>query len=117
NGLDGVRWRELGRIDDADLRHIQSAGDTRHAGGEHEHHEFMVLDPITEETITRATRNMMANVATVTTNSDTRVLDACTLKPRMSLKSVRPLLPPNPKLLRKNPSCSATVSAWVMIDR
>jgi urea transport system permease protein len=34
-------------------------------------------------------------------------LSACTLKPRMSLKSVRPLLPPNPKSLRKKPSSSA----------
>ncbi len=34
-------------------------------------------------------------------------LSACTLKPRMSLKSVRPLLPPKPKSLRKNPSKSA----------
>ena len=36
-----------------------------------------------------------------------RVLADCTLKPRMSLKSVRPLLPPKPKLLRKKPSSSA----------
>ena len=42
---------------------------------------------------------------------------ACTLKPRMSLKSVRPLLPPKPKLLRKKPSISANVIAWVMIDK
>ena len=50
-------------------------------------------------------------------NSAARVPWACTLKPRMSLKSVRPLLPPKPKLLRKKPSSSAKVSAWVMIDR
>ena len=36
-----------------------------------------------------------------------RVLSAWTLKPRMSLKSVRPLLPPKPKSLRKNASNSA----------
>ena len=35
------------------------------------------------------------------------VASDCTLKPRMSLKSVSPLLPPKPKLLRKNPSFSA----------
>ncbi len=34
-------------------------------------------------------------------------LSACTLKPRMSLKSVRPLLPPKPKSLRKKPSSNA----------
>ena len=50
-------------------------------------------------------------------NSALRVVSACTLKPRMSLKSVRPLLPPKPKLLRKKPSMSANVSAWVMIER
>ena len=50
-------------------------------------------------------------------NSAARVPGACTLKPRMSLKSVRPLLPPKPKLLRKKPSISAKVSAWVMIER
>ena len=50
-------------------------------------------------------------------NNALRVVSACTLKPRMSLKSVSPLLPPNPKLLRKKPSISAKVSAWVMIDR
>ena len=44
-------------------------------------------------------------------------LSACTLKPRMSLKSVRPLLPPKPKLLRKKPSSSAKVKACVMIER
>ena len=35
------------------------------------------------------------------TNSAARVAGACTLKPRMSLKSVRPLLPPKPMSLRK----------------
>jgi len=35
------------------------------------------------------------------TNSAARVPGACTLKPRISLKSVSPLLPPKPKLLRK----------------
>jgi hypothetical protein len=50
-------------------------------------------------------------------NSAARVPGACTLKPRMSLKSVRPLLPPKPRLLRKKPSIRANVSAWVMIDK
>ena len=50
-------------------------------------------------------------------NSALRVVSACTLKPRMSLKSVKPLLPPKPKLLRKKPSISAKVSACVMIEK
>ena len=51
------------------------------------------------------------------TSSALRVVSACTLKPRMSLKSVSPLLPPKPKLLRKKPSISAKVIACVMIER
>ena len=46
-----------------------------------------------------------------------RVSGACTLNPRMSLKSVRPLLPPNPISLRKKASIRAKVMAWVMIDK
>ena len=40
-------------------------------------------------------------------NRAARVASACTLKPTMSLKSVRPLLPPNPMSLRKNASSNA----------
>src|SRR5882724_10990751 len=50
-------------------------------------------------------------------NSAARVPSACTLKPRMSLKSVRPLLPPKPKSLRKKANNSAEVIACVMIER
>src|ERR1700761_6199073 len=39
------------------------------------------------------------------------------LNPAISLKSVKPLLPPKPMSLRKNASISAYVRAWVMIDR
>jgi hypothetical protein len=49
----------------------------------------------------------VANAMELSMNSVTRVPCACTLKPRISLKSVRPLLPPKPKSLRKKPSSSA----------
>ena len=65
----------------------------------------------------RQIRKPSISATVVAKNSAARVPGACTLKPRMSLKSVRPLLPPKPKLLRKKPSISANVSAWVMIDR
>ena len=41
------------------------------------------------------------------TSKAERVASACTGNPRMSLKSVSPLLPPNPISLRKNASSSA----------
>ena len=65
----------------------------------------------------RQIRKPMISATTEIANSAARVGCACTLKPRMSLKSVRPLLPPKPKLLRKKPSSSAKVSACVMIER
>ena len=65
----------------------------------------------------RQIRKPSASATHEIANSAARVPCACTLKPRMSLKSVRPLLPPKPKLLRKKPSISAKVSAWVMIER
>jgi hypothetical protein len=37
--------------------------------------------------------------------------------PRMRLKSVKPLFPPNPVWLRKNSSMKAKVSAWVMMEK
>ena len=69
--------------------------------------------------VIRARHNRKASIsaAQVIENNAVRVDSACTLKPRMSLKSVSPLLPPKPKLLRKKPSMSAKVSAWVMIDK
>ncbi len=41
------------------------------------------------------------------TNSATRVAGVLMANPRMSLKSVMPLLPPKPMSLRKNASISA----------
>ena len=73
--------------------------------------------PSFEATMVRQMRKPRISAATEIANSAARVDCACTLKPRMSLKSVRPLLPPKPKLLRKNASVSANVSACVMIER
>ena len=50
-------------------------------------------------------------------NSAALVEADCSEKPSRSLKSVRPLLPPKPKSLRKNSLNSAKVIAWVMIER
>jgi hypothetical protein len=73
--------------------------------------------PNFELTTTRQMMNPSISASVELTNSAARVVGACTLNPRMSLKSVSPLLPPKPKLLRKKPSISAKVSAWVMIER
>ena len=67
--------------------------------------------------MTRQMTNPAMSASADAMNSDARVKGACTLNPRMSLKSVSPLLPPKPKLLRKKPSISAKVRAWVMIER
>ena len=58
-----------------------------------------------------------ASATADSTKSTMRVEDDCSGKPRISLKSVRPLLPPKPISLRKNASISAKVMACVMIDR
>src|SRR5437762_10523115 len=73
--------------------------------------------PNLELTTTRQMMKPSISASMEVTNSAARVGAAWTLKPRISLKSVRPLLPPKPKLLRKKPSSSANVSACVMIDR
>jgi hypothetical protein len=73
--------------------------------------------PNFELTMTRQMVKPSISASVELTNNAARVPGACTLNPRMSLKSVRPLLPPKPKLLRKKPSISAKVSAWVMIER
>ena len=46
-----------------------------------------------------------------------RVCGVVMAKPRMRLKSVKPLLPPKPVLLRKKSSMAANVSAWVMMEK
>src|SRR5438552_8514280 len=63
--------------------------------------------PNLELTTTRQMMKPSISASMELTNSAARVGAAWTLKPRMSLKSVRPLLPPKPKLLRKKPSISA----------
>ena len=49
--------------------------------------------------------------------STARVCGDVMSKPRMRLKSVNPLLPPNPVSLRKNSNIAANVSACVMIEK
>ena len=73
--------------------------------------------PNFEVTSARQMMKPSASAAQEIANKAARVPCACTLKPRMSLKSVRPLLPPKPKLLRKKPSISAKVIACVMMER
>ncbi len=70
-------------------------------------------EPTTAAEITRkiASSNAEAKHRTA------RVESACTEKPRISLKSVMPLLPPSPMSLRKKASSRAKVIAWVMIER
>ncbi len=53
----------------------------------------------------------------MTTKSAMRVSGAVIVKPRMRLKSVKPLLPPKPVSLRKKSSIAAKVSACVMIEK
>ncbi len=55
----------------------------------------------------RVVRELAPNASAVITKSTTRVLSACRSKPIISLKSVNPLLPPNPMSLRKNASSMA----------
>ena len=57
------------------------------------------------------------STAAVIVKSAIRVPGVVIGKPRMRLKSVKPLLPPNPVLLRKNSSIAAKVSACVMIEK
>ena len=73
--------------------------------------------PNLERTIAEVMSTPSASASAEAAKSAARVASARIGKPRMSLKSVRPLLPPKPKLLRKKPSSSAKVSAWVMIER
>ena len=47
--LDGIGRREFARIDDADLRHVERAGDARHAGRQREHEQLVGFDAIAEE--------------------------------------------------------------------
>ena len=63
------------------------------------------------------TASPIASASAEAKHSAARVPSAWTGKPRMSLKSVMPLLPPSPMSLRKKASIRAKVMAWVMIDR
>ena len=126
--LDRVGRRELARVDDADLRHVERAGDAASTAETVEDEELVVLDAVAEEarrgSRRRGSRSAPCRASTSTmqramqeaarpapapraTNSAARVAGAWTSKPRMSLKSVRPLLPPKPMSLRKKASSRA----------
>ena len=49
HGFDGVGRLEFARIDDADLRHIERAGDAGHAGRQREHEQLVGFHAIAEE--------------------------------------------------------------------
>ena len=49
DSLDGVDRRELARVDDAHLRHVESAGHARHRRRDDEHPELVGLDAIAEK--------------------------------------------------------------------
>ena len=63
--------------------------------------------PSLDETIARPSSRKPSSAAPVSTNSAIRVSGAVIGKPRMRLKSVKPLLPPKPVSLRKNSSIAA----------
>ena len=50
HGLDGIARGKFARVDDADLRNVERAGDPGHAGGQSEDEELVGLDPIAEKT-------------------------------------------------------------------
>ena len=77
----------------------------------------MSTRPSFDVTMQRQARSVAVSVAAVIANSAAFVSGAVIVKPRMRLKSVKPLLPPNPVLLRKKSSMNANVSAWVMIEK
>jgi hypothetical protein len=122
--LDGVGRGEFARIDDADLRHVERAGDPAIIAETTNTNSLYVLHPVAEEArpafrVAHATSTLpsggddragrqeaQASAMAEAANSAARVVGLQS-KPRMSLKSVRPLLPPKPISLRKKASSSA----------
>ena len=49
HGFDRIARRELARIDDADLRHVERAGNTGHTGRQCEHEQLVGFDTIAEK--------------------------------------------------------------------
>ena len=127
--LDRVGRRELAGIDDADLRHVERAGDAGHAGRERRRRTACSARRGSRGSACGSRRRGSATSTLPSLRARSRAADAgsrsasasavsdeqrrracrraCTLKPRMSLKSVRPLLPPKPMSLRKKASSSA----------
>ena len=135
--LDGIGRREFPRIDDSDLRHIKRAGHSCQTGREREHEELVALDPVAQKSgpafrvpdgdehlseprrdnESGRSRNPKASAIAEAARSPERIPSDWSEKPRKSLKSVSPLLPPNPMLLRKKASISANVRACVMMEK
>src|SRR5882724_1640151 len=116
--FDRIGGRELARVDDADLRHIERAGDPGHAGRQHEDEQLVVFDAVAEEAraalgiahgdqhlaqagIYDGVCDQEAERQHRSRGEEQRSARAAGLdvKPRMSLKSVMPLLPPKPMSL------------------
>ena len=73
--------------------------------------------PNFELTSQRASRKNPSKVLAVSTNSVMRMLGVAIGMSSRRLKSVNPLLPPNPVSLRKNSSMAAKVMACVMMEK
>ena len=50
HSLDGIARREFARVDDADLRDVERAGDACHAGRQRENEHLISFDPVAEKT-------------------------------------------------------------------
>jgi hypothetical protein len=134
--FDRIGGGEFARVDDADLRHIERAGDAGHAGRQREHEQLVGFHPIAEEARARfrvADRDQhLAEFGGHERAADDEAKrerraghrkqgGARALRLHVEAENVleigQPLLPPKPKLLRKKPSISAKVIACVMMER
>ncbi len=73
--------------------------------------------PSFDVTIQRESKSVASKAHPLIAKSAARVPGAVTGKPRIHLKSVKPLLPPKPVALRKKSSIAANVSACVMMEK
>ena len=126
--LDRIDRRELARIDDPDLRHIKRAARSRPSPPRGQRRTACTIRPVAEKPCARSRRRGRAistwpkreamtnrgkpdsqRRAAIAEHAEQRDPRRIRLdsKPRISLKSVRPLLPPNPMSLRKKASMSA----------
>ena len=73
--------------------------------------------PNFERTSMRQAISATSSQVAESANNATRVRGFARGNPRMRLKSVKPLFPPNPVWLRKKRSMKANVSACVMMEK